>query len=439
MKNINANEFGFLPENSGVLNRKALQEAVDETGTIEIQEPGEYKIAGSVYVGSYTTLKFANGVYLKKVDEVGKFTHVLLNKGALTKKYDEHIRIENLHVIVNNIDVRNFEVFGLIGQISFHYVKDLVIEGYRCLDLGKLEFAIHICTFLDLTIRDIIVKGDKDGIHLGKGKRFNISNCVFETYDDAIALNAQDWDIANPELGWIEEGIIENCHDLDDNKENKVGFFCRMLAGGWRDWYKGMKVQKSDTVVSEGRLYRVRANPDGNRHTSLTPPVHTSGEKEMDGIKWVMTQDTVEYTAGVKNIIFRNIFLHKARTGFIFHLCDNKYNRSYYPDSEVPMQEKVFLDNIRVLHNNKTPLVEIGTPLDYVAITNSYFANSNIQFYDNTVVDDYLVTNLHITSCVFDSKDIDESIQNKVEKKIVNLHEFSNVFLDVLSNNKIDS
>ncbi len=431
MTHINANEFGFLPKNSGILNYKALQRAVDQAGTIEIVKPGEYKLAGCVYIGSHTTLKFGNGVFIKKVDEIGKFTHVLLNKGALTKSYDEHIRVENLHIIVNNVDVRNFEVFGLIGQISFHYIKDLVIKGYRCLDLGKLEFAIHICTFEDVIIRDSIIKGDKDGIHLGKGKRFHISNCVFETYDDAIALNAQDWDISNPELGWIEDGVIENCHDLDDNKEKKIGFFCRMLAGGWRDWYKGMKVQKSDTVVSEGKLYRVRANPDGIRYVSLTKPTHTSGEKQIDGIKWVMAQDTVEYTAGVRNIVFRNIFLQKARTGFIFHLCDNEYNRSYYPDSKVPTQKKILLDNIRVLHNKQIPAVEIGTPLDYVAITNSCFANSNIQFYDSTVIDDYLVTNLHITGCTFNSKNINKVIKNKVEKKIVKIHEFSNVFLDV--------
>ena len=38
------------------------------------------------------------------------------------------------------------------------------------------------------------------------------------TFDDAIALNAHDYATSNPELGWIENGVIENCHDLNAEK-----------------------------------------------------------------------------------------------------------------------------------------------------------------------------------------------------------------------------
>lgn len=425
---IDANKIGFLPQNSGVENRKALQKALDETGTIYVQQPGEYKIAGSVYIGSYTTLKFGNGVFLKKVNEIGDFSYILINKGALTKSYDEHIKIENLYIIVNGIDAREYEVFGLRGHIALHYIKDLVIEGFRCMDLGECQFAIHICTFEDIIIKDIIIKGDKDGIHLGKGKRFYIGNGVFETYDDAIALNAHDYDNCNPELGWIEDGVIENCYDLDDDKERKIGFFCRVLAGGWGDWFEKMELQKSDTVISNGKLYRVKAQADGKKYISKTKPTHSTGEKVLDGITWVMLQEDITYSVGVRNIIFKNIFLEKPRIGFAFHFSLNEYSRSYYPSSEVPIQEKMSLDNVRVIHDKETPFLAIGTPLDYLTVTNSCFENTKIQFYDSTPIDDYLKTDLHIVGCLFNRANIEEAIENEIEKKIVNIHDYANIY-----------
>ncbi|MBD2844022.1 hypothetical protein IDH44_02365 [Paenibacillus sp. IB182496] len=163
---------------------------------------------------------------------------MLLNKGALSRTWDEHISVINLQLRVNGIDVRTFrDVFGLHGQLAFFYVRDLLIERFRCYDLGSRQYGIHVCTFEDLIVRDVIVKGDKDGVHLGRGRRFLISGCTFETYDDAVALNAHDYDVGNPELGWIEDGVIENCHDLarDDANEGTVGYFCRILAGAWTD------------------------------------------------------------------------------------------------------------------------------------------------------------------------------------------------------------
>ena len=49
-------------------------------------------------MGSNTSLVFGKGVFLKKVDEEGSFTQVLINKGALTKIYDEGIAVEGLHI-----------------------------------------------------------------------------------------------------------------------------------------------------------------------------------------------------------------------------------------------------------------------------------------------------------------------------------------------------
>jgi len=423
----NAAQFGFSPEATGVANTETLQKAVDRGGTIVVSLPGTYKMAGTVYIGSHTSLIFGNNVFLKKVAETGDFTHVFLNKGALTKTYDHHITIEGLQIIVNGVFKSFTEVFGLRGQIAFFYVKDLRIERFRCMDLVGAQFGIHVCTFEDIFIDDAIIKGQKDGIHLGRGKRFTIRDCVFQTVDDAIALNAHDYATSNPELGWIEEGVIENCHDL--NQDHTEGFFCRVLAGAWIDWTPGMNVQTSDTVVTEGRLYRVQAEADGTIYTSKTRPVHARGLEVLDGIHWHMIQEDVTYTAGVRNVVFRDIFLHKPRTGFSARFDNDRYSRSYYPGAPVVQQEQLLFDNIRVTHQGSSDLISIGTPVDVLTITNSSFYNNTIRFTGNTALEDYLKTQINFSGCVFKHNGEMILIANSLNRKNVTLQTASNTVL----------
>lgn len=423
-----AAQYGFRPAATGLENTAALQRAVDQTGTIVVSQPGTYKIAGTVFIGSHTSLIFGHNVFLKKSDEQGAFSHVLLNKGALTKTYDEHISVEGLSIIVNGMDVRKFLVYGLHGQLAFFYVKDLRIERFRCLDIGKAQYGIHVCTFEDLTITDVVIKGDKDGVHLGRGKRFTISHGTFQTYDDAVALNAHDYDVGNPELGWIEDGVVENCHDLADGKK-PVGFFCRILAGAWIDWRPGMEVQKSDTVVSNGRLYRVFGNADGKQYPSTTRPAHERGAQVLDGITWVVVQDDVTYTAGVRNVVFRDIFLEKPRIGFSVHFDNDRFSRSYYPGAKVPRQEQLTFDHIRVLHDEKTDFLSVGTPVDVLTISNSSLRNSRIDFRGNKAMADYLPTKINLYGCVFNQAGAMELLTNSVPNKRIVLQTSSNVAL----------
>lgn len=424
----NAYTFGFSPEGSGIENTIALQKAVDQGGTIAVSKSGTYKLAGTVYVGSNTTLDFGNNVFIQKVNEKGLFTHVILNKGALTKTYDQNIVIKGLNIIVNGLDKPFSEVYGLRGQLAFFYVKDLKIEHFRCNDLTKMQFGIHVCTFEDLIIDDVIIKGEKDGVHLGRGKRFTIRNGVFQTFDDAIALNAHDYATSNPELGWIENGLIENCHDL--NAENTVGYFCRILAGAWTDWKEGMEVQQSDAVVANGKIYRVQAKPDGTKYISKTKPTHTQGSQILDGINWGVVQDDVTYTAGVRNVIFRNIFLEKPRIGLSIHFDNDKYSRSYYPNAPIPLQEKLSFDNVRVLHDKPIPFLSIATPVDMVTISNSSIANNPIKFVSNKAMTDYLKTNLLLYGCLFTHNGPLALIQNSVSGKSIYLKTFGNVALN---------
>lgn len=425
---INASDFGFSPEASGIKNAVALQKAVDKGGTVIVSKPGTYKLAGTVYVGSHTTLDFGNNVFIQKVNEKGDFSHVIINKGAPTKTYDQNITIRGLHILVNKMDVRKFvEAYGLHGQLAFFYVKDLKIERFRCLDLGKAQYGIHVCTFEDIIIDDVIIKGEKDGVHLGRGKRFTIRNGVFQTFDDAVALNAHDYSTGNPELGWIENGLIENCHDL--NAENTTGYFCRILAGAWTDWKEGMEVQQSDAVIANGKIYRVQAKPDGTKYISNTKPTHEKGSMVLDGINWGVVQDDVTYTAGVRNVIFRNIFLEKPRIGLSIHFDNDKYSRSYYPNAPIPLQEKLSFDNVRVLHDKPIPFLSIATPVDLVTISNSTIKNNNIKFVSNKAMTNYFKTNLLIYGCAFDYDGSLELINNSIAGKVISLKTFGNVSL----------
>ena len=423
---IDASEFGFSTDATGVENVAALQKAVDRRGTIVVGKPGIYKVAGTTYIGSNTTLEFGNGVVLQKVDEGGKFSHVLLNKGALTKTYDEHIVIRGLEVSVNGVDKVFDEVFGLRGQIAFFYVKDLKIEGFRCHDIMTAQFGIQVCTFEDLIIDDTILEGGKDGIHLGRGKRFTISNAVFTTLDDGIALNAHDYATSNPELGWIENGVVEKCWDLSGD-QRLIGYFCRILAGSWIDWKKGMMVQNSDAVVSNGRIYRFRGEISDKLYKSITQPTFTEGSKVLDGINWVLVQQGNEHTAGVRNVTFRDIYLEKPRTGFSIHFDVGKWSRSYYPGAQIPMQHQLNFDNIRVLHNGGGTLFNVNTPIDVINITNSSFGKSGIEFLSNEAMKDYLPTKVNISGCIFNAPGEMTLLKNEVAGKVIYLQTSNNV------------
>ncbi len=429
-----AAEFGLSPGATGMENVAAMQKALDQGGTIVVSEPGTYKIASTLYIGSNTSLVFGKGVSLKKVNEQGSFAQIILNKGALTKTYDENISVEGLHVMVNGVDNCSDLILGLRGVIGFFYVKDLKIKGFRCYDLTGCQYCVHISRFEDVIIEDVIIKGRKDGIHFGPGKRFTIRDGVFQTFDDAIAFNGQDYSTGNPELGWIEDGIIENCYDLD--QEKTVGYFCRLLAGGWIDWEKGMKVQQSDAVVSNGKIYRVKMDPDGTLYESVTRPDFESGTKVLDGITWVMTQETISYTGGVRNVIFRNIQLEKPRVPFSIEFNKGRYNRSYYPGAEIPVQENIVLDNVKVMYDKNIPLIYVSSPVNMITITNSRLKNTGIRVFGNetlpeylkdNIVSDFYKTSINIHGCIFEQEGEMVLLHNTAKGKEIELKTSSNI------------
>lgn len=365
-----------VAEHAGRENTLVLQELLDCGGTIRIEEPGIYEIEGTLVVKSHTRLIFGAGVCLKRArSSAGSFA--ITNRGAFTREYDTDITIEGLNLITDGVEARhNAAVYGLTGELSFFYVKHLRIVDFTCLDLPKLSFGIHVCTFEDLVIERVHVEGRKDAVHLGKGKRFVIRHGLFKTFDDPIALNAHDYAVANPQLGWIEDGLIEDCYDLAD--EETTGYFCRILAGAWCDWYSGMEIQNSDTVVNGKRVYRAFLEPDGCLYRSVTAPVHERGMEILDGIRWVMVQEEAVYQCGCRNIHFKDIHLQKEReTALSIHFDHDHYSRSVYPGAVMPVQENLVFENVTI-ENRVDCLVRSITPINTIKVVSSALGSGKV-------------------------------------------------------------
>ncbi len=365
------------PKNSCRDNTMALQSLLDCGGTIRIEEPGIYEIEDTLQIKSHTHLICGAGVVLRRsASSVGSFA--MINRGAFTGEWDTDITIEGMHLETNGVEARHHAaVYGLTGELSFFRVKHLRICDFVSTDLPPLSFGIHVCTFEDLVIERVRIEGRKDAVHLGTGKRFVIRRGLFRTFDDPIALNAHDYAVANPQMGWIEDGLIEDCYDLADKET--TGYFCRILAGSWCDWHEGMEIQNSDTVVSNGRLYRAFQKPDGKIYRSMTAPSHTEGMRTLDGIHWVMAQEDVVYNCGCRNIHFKDIHLQKQRDKALsIHFDHDQYSRSVYPGSEMPVQENIVFENLTV-ENKVDCLVRSITPVDAVRILNSSLTEGGIE------------------------------------------------------------
>jgi len=134
-----------------------------------------------------------------------------------------------------------------------------------------------------------------------------------------------------------------------------------------------------------------------------------------------MVQVDVTYTAGVRNVTFRNIFLEKLRTAFSIHFDNDKYSRSYYPGARIPQQKQLVFDNIRVLHDQKIDFLSVGTPVDVVTITNSSLRNNRINFHGNHAMRDYLETKVNLVNCVFSYPGTMELLANSVANKVIQL------------------
>lgn len=390
---VNAGKYGFLPSNSGEQNARNLNLLLEQEHEIEVTVPGVYALSDTILIGSNTTLRFGEGVYIKRESHQEEAGYAFVNKGAYTREYDENITITGLYLICNGVECSGPTpgstkiIPGLSGHVCFFYVKNLVIDHFTSLDLPSKRFGIHICTFENIRVENVVIEGRKDAVHLGRGKNFVIKNGYFKTFDDPIALNAHDYSTSNPQLGWIEDGLIENCYDY--NEASTDGYFCRILAGSWTDWYKGMVIQRSDTVIHGGRMYRAIMEPDGKTYVSLTPPTHEKGAAFHEDIRWEFVQDEICYNCGCRNIRFKDIYIEKDRPVAIsIHHDNDRWSRSVYPGSVAPVQENIVFENINIL--GKVPVfLSCISPLKQFEIKNSNLADAKIDLIELEQIEAY--------------------------------------------------
>ncbi len=171
--------YGLSVHADGSHNARMLQRAVDRQGLVSVRCPGVFNISDTILISSNTHLDFAEGVSLRKTAGHGRheFAHVLLNRGAQQRTTDENITVSGLKLIVNGIDAKDFvhpAVHGLRGHIAFLRVRRLTVRGFRYLDLqggGSEQFALQVCTFEQLMIENVELRGRKDGVHLGRVSR----------------------------------------------------------------------------------------------------------------------------------------------------------------------------------------------------------------------------------------------------------------------------
>ncbi|MBQ8640940.1 MAG: hypothetical protein IJ480_01880 [Clostridia bacterium] len=391
----NAADYGFMPGQDADENSAALQKAVLGGGTVVIGQPGIYDLSGTILLDSYTKLEFGAGVFIRRQPPkmTGTCAYAFVNRGAYTRTYNTDITITGLHLICNGNEAMGDasglpkrddglenecdHIMGLRGQVSFFYCNNVVIRDFVCPDLMNISYGIQISTFENFLLENARIEGKKDGVHLGRGRKFTIRDCKFRTFDDPIALNAYDYTSSNPQLGWIEDGLIENCYDL--HQDATVGYFCRILGGCWKDWKPGMMIRHSDAVVHNGRVYRVQMQVDGKKYTSVTPPEFEHGFQVLDGINWYMCQDDgAIYSCGCRNIHFKDIFLQKKRSVAIaINFEDNDYAHSIYPGAELPVQEDIVLESV-FFEADLEHLLRANTPVNSVKVINSVIRDCDI-------------------------------------------------------------
>lgn len=172
----NAASFGFLPTKDASENVIALQNTVKDGGTILVDLPGTYEVDDTILLPSNTTLIFGANTTVS----LNANKRFLLNSGATTKTYNENISIYGLTLKTNGYSVSS-SIVGLRGYIAFFYVKNLVIDKFTLCDGASGPYVIHVCTFENAFFARCYIEGYKDAIHIGRGNKFVIRDCVFRT------------------------------------------------------------------------------------------------------------------------------------------------------------------------------------------------------------------------------------------------------------------
>ena len=340
-KVVDPTEYGFSPDATPDVNRKALQRALDGgRRTVRSTISGVYGLDQTVFIDSDTVLEFAPGTVLKKMKP---YCNVLVNRGAFSYGCDSNIVVRNVEISVNGMTSKsdvNSNAPGLRGHFAFYRVKNVECHNFKCGDFIGSQYCWQAVDFDGLLLDGFTIRGKKDGVHLNCGRNFTIRNGVLRTGDDGIALNAGEWPGGcTPKMGSIENGLIENIVDEAGGERN----FIRVITGCWKEWHSGMKLQRNDIFKVGKNVYCVYPMPlSAKEYVSLTAPTHTHGVWESpEGISFLFLQDDGETRADVRNVTIRNVRMECARSiACKWEIC--RWARLIHP--EIPNSDYPVID-----------------------------------------------------------------------------------------------
>lgn len=377
-------KYGVSPENNGDTNAINLQKCLDGGGTIIFDQAGIYDIGRTIYVDSNTTIIFCNGVYVKRAtnNDGKKAKHLFVNRGASTRHYNENISIYGLKIIPNGAfaDEENDVnlIHGLRGLVSFFYIKNLVIDGFELIDTTYTDYALQVCTFENVQIRNVEIQSKKDGIHFGRGRCFTIEHCKFLTNDDAIALNAVDYTYSNAETGWIEDGTIKDITFLSaDGTDFTAKRGILLLAGSWMEWTSGRYYKEcGDYCLSNGKLYQTCGRLGvGSEYYKIgtSQPTHTEGVVQYDdGLIWMYKEEASGMlNASIRNVKFEDLYFYRnIENVALFSSEYSPYIRAVYTDTTLSPIQNITFDGVNILGESKC-FLQFETWANNIKINNS--------------------------------------------------------------------
>lgn len=93
-----------------------------------------------------------------------------------------------------------------------------------------------------------------------------------------------------------------------------------------------------------------------------------------------MAQADETLSCGCRNIVFRDIHLQKKRpVAFSLHFDKDVWSRSYYPNSEAPVQDNITFENVWV-ENDVPVFLSTKTPVGTVRVKDCRLGGSVFRF-----------------------------------------------------------